>query len=98
MNAPLVDFAGLAGIHHVYSGKAGKCTCGCAGTHRYSSAYREEAGKARGYALDDGDCNDRQVSKVVRLLTAMLINGNAHDEGGHVWGEADGRLYIAYRD
>lgn len=78
----------------VYSGKPGKCCCGCAGNHRYASATRAEAAEHRGYAISDDEVNDRQVAKVLGLLQANPILVEA--EGSHFAAEIDGRLYVAY--
>lgn len=89
----------LSAVHHVYSGKDGKCCCGCSGTHRYLAAYREEESKRRGYAIDDDELNDRQVKKVCDLLQSAAEQGTSvvHDEGDHVWTVVGSRIYIAYR-
>lgn len=81
-------------LFSVYSGKPGKCCCGCAGNHRYWRAHRIAAGKHRGYEVDEEDINDRQVARVLKLLQnwfALVEYG-----GSYFAGEIDGRLYIAY--
>lgn len=55
-------------VMSAYSGKAGKCCCGCAGIHRYASAHREIAGKDRGYPISDDEVNDRQVKRVLKIV------------------------------
>lgn len=55
-------------VMSVYSGKAGKCYCGCSGNHRYAKAHQEVAGKDRGYAISDDEVNDTQVKKVFNLV------------------------------
>lgn len=57
-------------LFSVYSGRPGRCCCGCFGQHRYLSEHRVAAGKHRGYTVDDEDINDRQVNRVLRLLQA----------------------------
>ncbi len=59
-------------VMSVYSGKAGKCYCGCSGNHRYARAHREAAGKDRGYAVSDDEVNDTQVKKVFNLVKASF--------------------------
>ncbi len=73
-------------ITKVYSGKAGKCCCGCSGNYRY----------ATGKAVHTHDkVNDNQVKKIVNLLNA---NPDTKADSNHYWVETDGRLYIAYTD
>lgn len=79
----------------VYSGKAGKCACGCSGKHRYAAAHRALAGERRGYAVADDEVNDRQVRKVANLVAgagALLVS----DGDGVFYAELDGRLYVVY--
>lgn len=59
-------------IVSVYSGKDGRCYCGCAGTHSYASAHREEAGKRRGYAIKDDEVNDDQVRRIMGIINRNL--------------------------
>jgi hypothetical protein len=84
-------------VRSVYSGKNGKCCCGCAGKHRYASALREEASKDRGYEVKDDEVNDRQVAKVVAIMNDRSIpfekDGLQSDYVAKVVGN---RLYIAY--
>jgi len=83
-----------ADLFGVYSGKNGKCCCGCAGNHRYVAANREAAGLHRGYAVSDDEVNDRQVAKVLGLLKANVEEVQQdYDHFALVVGE---RLYVAY--
>lgn len=82
----------LDSVKSVYSGKAGKCACGCAGKHSYASAWRETAGKSRGYAVQDDEVSDRSVAAIFAKLSAA----GAKFEDGHVWAEVGNRLYVAY--
>jgi len=74
----------------VYSGKAGKCACGCAGKHSYASRHRGDASKRRGYAVD---VNDRMVSRVVNLLNST---DRTKCEDNLAWVDIGNRTYIAY--
>lgn len=67
----------------VYNGKSHKCMCGCAGKHSYHSMYREEAGKNRGYAIDDDEVNDRVVKTILTkvLKGAWKFNTEKNWEG-----------------
>ena len=84
----------FADVLSVYSGKNGKCCCGCAGDHRYNSQHKEEGGTSRGYPVDAEDINDRQVRKVIGILRrAEKIEYDRPDFISTVVGE---RLYIVY--
>lgn len=54
----------------VYSGRPG-CMCGCLGNHRYNPAFKDEAGKDRGYAVDDEDCSTRSISITLNKLKRL---------------------------
>lgn len=84
----------VADVLQVYSGKPGKCCCGCAGNHRYNSAYVAEASAYRGYEVSADEVNDRQVAKVLALLQANPDLVEASDN--NVSAEINGRLYVAY--
>ena len=57
-------------IVSVYSGRAGKCCCGCAGKHTYNSKHVDVASKSRGYAVAPEEVNDTIVTKVLRTVQA----------------------------
>jgi len=69
----------ISSVMSVYSGKVGKCYCGCSGTHRYNSAHIETAGKDRGYQIDTDEVNDRQVAKVLKVVQANFNEVLAED-------------------
>ena len=48
-------------VMSVYSGKEGKCCCGCSGIHRYNSKYASAG-------ISGTEINDRQVSKVLNII------------------------------
>jgi hypothetical protein len=58
----------LEQVMGVYSGRAGKCYCGCSGNHRYASAHLAAATKDRGYEIAKEEVNDRQVKKVLKIV------------------------------
>ena len=68
--AALLATVTVAQVMSVYSGKAGKCYCGCSGIHRYARAHREIGGINRGYAVSDDECNNAQVKKVFNIVKA----------------------------
>lgn len=83
----------------VYSGKDGKCCCGCAGKHSYNSKHRAEGAKTRGYAVDDDDVNDKMIARVLTLVRKQVIeSGSEHVTIGehHVSTVIGERLYIVY--
>lgn len=82
-------------VQSVYSGKAGRCCCGCSGKHYYASAHVEEAGKNRGYQIQADEISDRMVARVVNLLNANA-EGLLDKDSEMVSVTINGRLYIAY--
>jgi hypothetical protein len=94
--AKVLDISKLetSDILSVYSGRAGKCCCGCSGNHRYNSAYIAEGSKKRGYAVDAEDVNDKQVRRVLRILQANSAKAEQYDR--HISVTLGDRLYIAY--
>ena len=79
-------------VTNVYSGIDGRCCCGCAGKHYYSSAVAEKATKARKYEVA---VSDRMVRKVYNILAAnsALVEKISNDCESVVIGR---RLYIVY--
>ena len=80
----------------VYSGKDGKCCCGCAGTHRYNSRLVETASKERGYEVTADEVNDAQVTRVLRTITAATVASELEFGDRHVARVVNGRLFVAY--
>ena len=96
-------------VMSVYSGKAGKCYCGCSGNHRYASAHLAVAGLDRGYPIEGDEVNDRQVKKVLKIVQERFevaegtpkgsLPYNLEAESGfvtHFTAEVDGRSYTVY--
>jgi hypothetical protein len=81
-------------ILSAYSGKAGKCCCGCAGSHRYNPRYRELGNQRRGYDLQDKDVNLAQVKAVLKKVQANVEG--AELDGDHVHVTVGSRIYIVY--
>lgn len=52
----------------VYSGINGKCCCGCAGKYSYNPAYKVQGGKNRGYAVNEKECNLKEVNRILKKL------------------------------
>lgn len=60
----------LAEVASVYNGKAGRCACGCAGTHSYASSHVALASKSRGYDVKPEEVSDTKVLNVFKKLKA----------------------------
>lgn len=67
-------------ILSVYSGKSGKCCCGCSGKHTYVKALQTFAGKYRGYKVNDNECNDRTIKVISNkvLKSADVVHADNH--------------------
>ena len=83
----------LSKVMSVYSGRDGKCCCGCAGTHSYASIHREAASKDRGYEVTDEDISDRNVSRIVKKMNR---SNDVDVSGDHASLVVENRLYVAY--
>ena len=68
----------IADVMKVYSGKAYKCACGCAGKYHYATAHRAIASKGRGYEVQNDELGDKMIKRVVNKVNAVL----AMDEAG----------------
>jgi hypothetical protein len=71
---------------NVYSGRDGRCCCGCSGIHRRSTKFAKE----NSYDV----YNDAFVKKVVRIIQAN--SEQAFEGGNHVYVVIGDRLYVAY--
>lgn len=83
----------MRNILSVYSGKLGKCMCGCSGKHTYNPEFREEGQKRRGYVLTDEDCNARTVARIAKKV---LTSPDVVDEGEYAYIDTDTRSYVVY--
>ncbi len=82
-------------VQSVYSGAAGKCCCGCKGTHSVAPAHRAAAEASRGYAYDDSQVSDAAVNRVVgKILSAPAESLEFGD--GYVAAVIGSRQYVAY--
>lgn len=92
----------VSDVSSVYSGRDGRCCCGCSGKHSYNSALVAFASKDRGYAVTNDEVNDRMVARVLRIMK----DANEHeprvveyDEFGdmRLWSTVIGtRRYVVY--
>jgi hypothetical protein len=76
----------------VYSGKEGRCMCGCAGKYTYREETREIGSKDRGYPVKDEDIDNARVQRVINK-----INRNAFTrELNHAFVVIGQTIYCAY--
>lgn len=78
----------------VYSGRNGKCCCGCAGKHTYAVAHRDAASRSVGYPIKDEDVNDHVVKGVINKIKRNADAAECYTD--HVAVVVGARLYIAY--
>lgn len=75
----------LSDVTQVYSGKDGRCCCGCSGTHSYPSTAKVESWQK---------VNDKEVKRIFGILKK---NASEAEFGGNHFSVVIGqRLYIAY--
>ena len=87
----------LSKVVSVYSGKNGRCCCGCAGKYTYPSALREQASKKRGYPVTNDEVNDRTVRAIVRKVQEQIDAGNIEFQNEDFVSTVVGkRLYVVY--
>ena len=85
----------LENVGKVYSGKAGRCACGCSGTYWVASKHREWADKNRGYPYDDSDISDKQVRRVVNLINQNIDAAESFGKDG-IMADIGNRTYAVY--
>ena len=86
-------------VSSVYSGKRGRCCCGCAGKHTYSEQHQSWAGKNRGYKVSDEEVNDRVVTMMVNKVDRFVRSGQAEDvtmSDSHFGVDVGNRTYVLY--
>jgi hypothetical protein len=84
----------LVEVKSVYTGKSGRCCCGCSGIHRYAKAHRDWASKNRGYKVTDAEINDKHVKKVVGVINANIAD--VIFDSNNVSIEIGSQLFVAY--
>lgn len=82
-------------IMSVYSGRNGKCCCGCSGKHTYSSKHVEAASKNRGYRVTPDEVNDGQVTRILHMIQAYQTEAEFYEDS-FVSVVVGKRLYVAY--
>jgi hypothetical protein len=84
-------------ISSTYSGKNGRCCCGCAGKHTYTKQYQEWASKDRGYEVSDDEVSDRGVKTIINRMNKLITQGYEADlQDTYISVDADERIYVAY--
>ena len=79
-------------VFKVYTGRAGKCMCGCAGKYSYTELGAKEHGP--GYDVDDS-VSERSV----KIITGKLLrNSNTQREDDYMMLEQNGRILVAWFD
>ena len=78
----------MENVYKVYSGKAGRCMCGCAG--KYSYTERGAVEHNPGY---QPEVNERSVKIIAGKV---LRNSNKVVEDGLAYVEQNGRILVAY--
>lgn len=89
----------LSKVMTVYSGKDGKCCCGCSGKHTVASAFAAAHEATHGYACRPEDVSDRTVKTIVGKMERAVETGAGVLEDcddSMVSVVVGGRLYIAY--
>lgn len=78
----------MENVYKVYSGKAGRCACGCSGKYSYTA---EGAVKHNpGY---EPNISERSVKIIANKV---LRNSNKIVEDGFAYVEQNGRILVAY--
>ena len=92
---PITDIDNVASV---YSGKPG-CMCGCKGTYKYASKWREASSKNRGYKVNDKEINDSSVKLIVNKMNTLLET-EAYEEAErtdqYLFIDTGSRYYAAY--
>lgn len=81
-------------VPSVYSGRNGKCCCGCSGQHYYAKAHQKWATKNRGYKVTDDEVNDGQVTRIVNIINKADAVDDSVVYRSTIVGN---RIYIAYK-
>jgi len=84
-----------ANVRSVYAGRLG-CACGCRGKHKANPAHRAELEQARGYAVTDDECSEREIRRVLAIVQAPGAPVDYSDDGEWFSVETSTRLYIVY--
>ena len=81
----------ISNITKVYSGKDGRCMCGCAGKYSYTAHGAAEDGP--GYDVSDS-VNERSVKIIAKKV---LSNPNTdHSDTGYAVLERNGRVLVVF--
>jgi hypothetical protein len=87
-----IESLSLENVKSVYSGKPGKCCCGCSGIHRYNARFAKDD-------YERSRVSDRFVKRVINVLkkNAPVYDPDANDlDRTYVAAVVENRLYVAY--
>ena len=79
-----------------YSAKKEGCRCGCLGKYSYNSKHIELAGKDRGYKIQSKEVNDKQITKVLKLMKDNFDELEFTDDEIINFPMAENRIYTLY--
>jgi hypothetical protein len=89
-----LDDIDISKVASAYSGKPG-CMCGCRGKYYYTTEHAKDAGKQRGYEVEDNEINDSMVKKVTKILNSH--KSECDDFGtGIYYKQSDNHCYAIY--
>jgi hypothetical protein len=92
MTAPRITAIKPDSVHHVYSGRANRCCCGCSGTHTY-----DDQAKGPGYTVPR--TSHSSIARTVKKMNRMIAEGcEVEFLGTCITVETDTRIYVAYYD
>ena len=80
----------MQNVYKVYSGKAGRCACGCSGKYSYTA----EGATAHNPGYDVTDSINERSVKII--TNKVLRSDNKVVEDGMAWVEQNGRVLVAY--
>ena len=78
----------MEGVYKVYSGKAGRCACGCAGKYSYT---------AEGAVKHNPGYEPNISERSVKIIAGKVLrNPNKIVEDGLAYVEENGRILVAF--
>lgn len=90
-----MDKMPLSRIASVYSGKPGRCCCGCSGKYSYASKHSKWSSKDRGYEVQADEISDRSV-KIIYNKIMSFPESELDWNDDRVSIDTDTRRYILY--
>lgn len=87
-----IESLSLENVKSVYSGKPGKCCCGCSGIHRYNARFAKDD-------YERSSVSDRFVKRVINVLKENALGYTPSDvdlDRTYVAAVVGNKVYIAY--